>query len=121
MVLTSREAYLRRYAEDDKARAAAQASGRASRRGTCRTGTWTRAWRRCSCSRPRSTRDWGLLLRGAAGPGRGAARGARCARRAPGHGRRRRGAPGRGAAGAGGSPTRRPRRALEDVVHRGGW
>ncbi|TGJ94469.1 nitroreductase, partial [Actinotalea fermentans ATCC 43279 = JCM 9966 = DSM 3133] len=31
------------------------------------------------------------------------------------------GGPGTGVAPSGGSPTRRPRRPLEDVVHRGGW
>jgi nitroreductase len=122
VVLTSREAYLRRYAEDDKARAAAQAAGVGA-------SPWDVPYWHVDAGMASL-----LMLQTAVDEGLGA-----CFFGVP---------PGRvealreelgapeeflvtgvvavghadeAAGRATGSPTRRPRRPLEDVVHRGGW
>lgn len=134
VVLTSREAYLRRYAEDDKARAAAQAGGEGQ--APWDVPYWHVDAGMASLLMLQTAVDEGLgacffgvppgqvdalraelgipadlLVTGVVAVGHAADPGPS------------EGAGGRGGAGAssGGSPARRPRRPLEDVVHRGGW
>jgi nitroreductase len=134
VVLTSREAYLRRYAEDDKARAAAQAAGEGD--APWDVPYWHVDAGMASLLMLQTAVDEGL---GACffGVPPGQVEALREAFEVPdeflvtgvvavGHSadpapREGAGGPGAGAAPSGGSPTRRPRRPLEDVVHRGGW
>ncbi len=134
VVLTSREAYLRRYAEDDKARAAAQAAGEGD--APWDVPYWHVDAGMASLLMLQTAVDEGLgacffgvppgqvealretfevpaefLVTGVVAVGH-------AADPAPREGA---GGPGTGVAPSGGSPTRRPRRPLEDVVHRGGW
>ncbi|MET4224348.1 nitroreductase [Oerskovia enterophila] len=134
VVLTSRDAYLARYAEDDKARAAAQAAGEGE--SPWDVPYWHVDAGMASLLMLQTAVDEGL---GACffgvPPGRvealraelgvppellvtGVVAVGQVADPAP-----REGAAGlgTGAASSGGSPSRRPRRPLEDVVHRGGW
>ncbi|MHA7133605.1 nitroreductase family protein [Oerskovia turbata] len=126
VVLTSREAYLRRYAEDDKARAAAQAAGEGE--SPWDVPYWHVDAGMASLLMLQTAVDEGLgacffgvppgqvealraefgvpgefLVTGVVALGHEAADDAGASAR------------------AGGSPTRRPRRPLEDVVHRGAW
>ncbi|MFE4464509.1 nitroreductase family protein [Oerskovia sp. NPDC056781] len=134
VVLTSREAYLRRYAEDDKARAAAQAAGEGD--APWDVPYWHVDAGMASLLMLQTAVDEGL---GACffGVPPGQVEALREAFEVPdeflvtgvvavGHAadpapREGAGGAGTGAAPSGGSPTRRPRRPLEDVVHRGGW
>ncbi|MFF3065394.1 nitroreductase family protein [Oerskovia sp. NPDC057915] len=133
VVLTSREAYLRRYAEDDKARAAAQAAGEGD--SPWDVPYWHVDAGMASLLMLQTAVDEGLgacffgvppgqvgalreafgvpdefLVTGVVAVGHAADLAPREGARGP-----------AGAAPSGGSPTRRPRRPLEDVVHRGGW
>lgn len=134
VVLTSREAYLRRYAEDDKVRAAAQATGEGD--SPWDVPYWHVDAGMASLLMLQTAVDEGLgacffgvppgqveALREAFGvPDEflvtGVVAVGHAADPAPREGAR---GPGVGATASGGSPTRRPRRPLEDVVHRGGW
>ncbi|WP_336707708.1 nitroreductase family protein [Oerskovia sp. USHLN155] len=134
VVLTSREAYLRRYAEDDKARASAQAAGDGD--APWDVPYWHVDAGMASLLMLQTAVDEGLgacffgvppgqvealreafevpdefLVTGVVAVGH-------AADPAPGEGA---GGPGAGASPSSGSPTRRPRRPLEHVVHRGGW
>ncbi|MFF2623465.1 nitroreductase family protein [Oerskovia jenensis] len=134
VVLTSREAYLRRYAEDDKARAAAQAAGEGD--SPWDVPYWHVDAGMASLLMLQTAVDEGLgacffgvppgqveALREAFGvPDEFLVTGVV----AVGHAvdetpREGAGVSGAGAAPSGGSPTRRPRRPFEDVVHRGRW
>lgn len=134
VVLTSRDAYLARYAEDDKARAAAQAAGEGE--SPWDVPYWHVDAGMASLLMLQTAVDEGLgacffgvppgqveALRAELGVPRellvtGVVAVGHAADPAP-----REGAAGlgTGAASSGGSPTRRPRRPLEDVVHHGGW
>ena len=134
VVLTSREAYLRRYAEDDKARAAAQAAGEGE--SPWDVPYWHVDAGMASLLMLQTAVDEGL---GACffGVPPGQVEALRAELGVPpellvtgvvavGHSAEplpREGAvgAGTGAAPSGGSPSRRPRRPLEDVVHRGRW
>lgn len=134
VVLTSRDAYLARYAEDDKARAAAQAAGEGE--SPWDVPYWHVDAGMASLLMLQTAVDEGLgacffgvppgqveALRAELGVPRellvtGVVAVGHAADPAPRDGA---GGAGTGAASSGGSPSRRPRRPLEDVVHRGGW
>ncbi len=134
VVLTSRDAYLARYAEDDKARAASQAAGEGE--PPWDVPYWHVDAGMASLLMLQTAVDEGLgacffgvppgqvealhtelgvppelLVTGVVAVGH-------AADRAPRDGEV---GAGTGAASSGGSPTRRPRRPFDDVVHRGGW